>query len=134
MTKRKTAAEKRAEAEALRREQEAREEATFNAEYHSRLLKLLHMYVREMPTRFFAMKFGEEKQAFKFFCSDHDHVVVLPLEMNGCDFRSLEYNFETAERYVQDALEERKEAELREMKRRAALSKLTEEERELLGL
>jgi hypothetical protein len=128
-TKRKTAAQKRAEAEALRLQELQEEEAKFVATYQTRLLKLVHVFVREF-SRFLSTSLDE---AYEFQLMYKK--VVLPFELSKVDslqtvmdhMADIEYDIETSREA------ERKERE-RVAKKSAALAKLTEEERELLGL
>jgi hypothetical protein len=139
-TKRKTAAEKRAEAEALRSNEHQLEDARnlalarFLATYQTRLLTLVHSYVSELYHAMEAVGSSEYK-AFEFKTSRYCDV-RLPFDMEH-DTRTvtqLREDMEEAERFLETTREaERKERERLE-KKSVALAKLTEEERELLGL
>lgn len=128
-TKRKTVAQKRAEAEALRLQEQQEEEAKFVATYQTRLLKLVHVFVREY-SRFLSTSLDE---AYEFQLTYKK--VVLPFELSKVDSLQtvMEYMADI-EYYIETMREaERKERE-RAAKKSAALDKLTKEERELLGL
>lgn len=128
-TKRKTAAEKRAEAEALRLEEQRYEEERFRTTYQSRLLSLVHVFVREH----FHLLGTSLDAAYEF--SVNSSRLALPFELT--EFETLAHVMEDmaeAEHFVEKQREARRLEEARAEKRMNALSKLTKEERELLGL
>lgn len=128
-TKRKTAAEKRAEAEALRLEEQQLEEAKFRTTYQTRLLKLVHVYLREYPLSLSVAL--EEAYEFQLTYTK----VVLRFELSEFDtLVNVMEDMADVERYVETKAEERRFEKERAEKKSAALAKLTKEERELLGL
>lgn len=133
-TKRKTAAEKRAEVEALRLEQLQLEEAEFRLTYQKRLLDLVHTFVSESVYSVEATGEGENK-AFEFALSRHSSN-WLPLDVNNKtrSVNHLREGMEQVERFVKFKREEQRLEREREVKKSAALAKLTKEERELLGV
>ena len=128
--KRKTAAEKRAEAKALRLEEQQLEEANFRSTYQTRLLKLVHVFVRE-HSHVLGTSLDE---AYEFSVGSYQ-TVALPFELSESEvLHHVMNDVADVERYVETKAEERRLAEERAEKKTAALAKLTKEERELLGL
>lgn len=129
-TKRKTAAEKRAEAEALRLQEQQLEEAKFRATYQTRLWKLVYVFVREHP-----QLLGTSLDLAYEFSVSRYQTVALPFELTESEvLQHVMSDMADVERYVERMNEERRLAEERAEKKSAALAKLTKEERELLGL
>lgn len=129
-TKRKTAAEKRAEAEALPWEEQQLEELKFRSTYQTRLLKLVHVFVREH----FHVLSTSIDEAYEFSFGRYQ-TVVLPFELTESEvLQHVMSDMADVERYVERMNEERRLAEERAAKKTAALAKLTKEERELLGV
>lgn len=133
-TKRKTAAEKLAEAEALQMEKQQVVNNEFLSEYPTRLLNLVHAYGSELSHVVYSVGDSEHK-SFEFTFSRYTSV-RLPVHPKH-DTRSVDQlreDMEEAECFVETKREElRAERELSE-KKSAVLSKLSKEERELLGL
>lgn len=134
-TKLKSAAEKRAEAKALRLEEQQLEEANFRSTYQTRLLKLVHVFLEHSHVLGTSVD-----EAFEFYLTGWQ-TVALPLELSESEVLHYVMNdVADVERYVERTNEERrleKERRLEEervKKKTAALAKLTKEERELLGL
>jgi hypothetical protein len=117
---RETVAERKARLEQLAQEEREREQAT----YPARLMEVLE---RASRVRF---ELTVRDSQFRVTQLNDEFMVVLTLEYTP------ESNYELDElRYrLNDIEEQEADAARREMVRRAALSKLSQEERELLGL
>lgn len=132
MTQIKPARKTAAEAEALRLEEF--ENARFLKEYQTRLLTLVHDYYSENP--YSVSSVGEaDFRAFEFMISKYVDV-RLPLltEYDTRTVDQLRESMEDAERFLETTRDAQRIALERLEKKTAALAKLTEEERELLGL
>lgn len=132
--KRKTAKQKREEAEAARMEEERLGDMLFLADYLVRLLTLIHAYVHEQPNSL--QSTGEaEYKAFEFRTSRYNSV-RLPLlpESDPRSVSQLREDMEEAEGFLETSRENERKARKLATKKSAALAKLSKEERELLGL
>jgi hypothetical protein len=126
---RKTAAEKRTEAEALRLHERRLEESKFCNTYQTRLLSLVHVFVREHPH----LLGTSLDEAYEF--SVNSSRLALPFELT--EFETLAHVMEdmtAVEHFVEKQRKARRLKEERAEKRMNALSKFTKEERELLGV
>ena len=135
---RKTAAQKRAEAEALRLEQQRLDDEKFVSEYQARLLTLVHAYMYEMPYSHPPKATKEDEKATFTFETSNSLRVTVSLPMNPSDtdrqLYELREDMEEAEQFLETTREKKRLEREREAKKTAARAKLTQEELELLGL
>ena len=139
---RKTVAEKRAEEQAARDKRDQDFEIEFCNAYSSRLLKLLHAVLTEnayggvaaitdaLSVKTFSASFGDYP---------NDEHFTFPADLTSAhqsmyELRKLDAAMSEAEFGLQKLKEARAEQMVKAEKKKALLSKLTDEERELLGL
>lgn len=139
---RKTVAEKRAEEQAARDKQDQDFAVEFSNSYSSRLLKLLHAVLTEnayggvaaitdaLSVKTFSASFGDYP---------NDEHFTFPADLTSAhqsmyELRKLDAAMSEAEFGLQKLKEARAEQMVKAEKKKALLSKLTDEERELLGL
>ena len=106
----------------------------FKSEYHQRLLKLLVSALNEDPN--YAISLDDELNEILFapHCWSND-IRRFPVTLTEAhDIDRIMSGFDDVEHDIENKKLDRIEAETKHAKKRAALSKLTEEERELLGL
>lgn len=139
---RKTVAEKRAEEHAARDKRDQDFKAEFCNAYSARLLKLLHDVLSEnayggvaaitdaLSVKTFSASFGDYP---------NDEHFTFPADLTSAhqsmyELRKLDAAMSEAEFGLQKLKEARAEQMVKAEKKKALLSKLTDEERELLGL
>lgn len=130
---RKTAAERRAEAEQARKESEAATWAEFVKSYPARFANAMYDFLTNSPA--LAVKRLDEN-SFEFYRNDQAYYDprTLPAVLPETYSWELIYALESVENQVEELRAER-DAEWRRMQTRAAaLAKLTPEEREALDL
>lgn len=127
---RETAAEKRVRLEQERAERDARVWAEFTATYPVRFANVLFKYMELHYDRFYVKKLDDETYQFERDYTDETLKVTPPANYDWEYFNALD-SVETA---VREYYEEKQEAERKYAVRRAALAKLTAEEKELLGV
>jgi hypothetical protein len=125
-----TKAEKQAAAEKYRKEQQEKESAEFRSTYQHNLLSLIadHMTM--------GWRVLVDNGEFKFDSTSTEKTfpVVLPDEMTYREIRDFGEAMEDVRYSIDKAIEQLREQEIVIAKKQAALSKLTKEERELLGV
>ena len=139
---RKTVAEKRAEEQAARDKRDEDFKVGFSNAYSSRLLKLLHAVLTEnayggvaaitdaLSVKTFSASFGDYPNDENFtFPAD-----LASVHQSMYELRKLDAAMSEAEFSLQKLNEARAEQMVKAEKKKALLSKLTDEERELLGL
>ena len=129
---RKTAAQKRAEAEAAHLAIQQAFDTNFRTEYHTRLLHLVHCYLTELPMH---VKVSTNSERIFEFANSNYSEVRLPIFLtDDWNVSHVADSVEDVERFLLIKQEELRLAKERADKKSAALAKLTKEERELLGL
>jgi hypothetical protein len=141
---RKTVAQKRAEQQAASDKQDQDFKLEFCNTYSARLLKLLHAVLTENAYGGVAAWLNQDAQSAKFFSASfgeypNDEHFTFPADLVSVDrsiyeLRELDAAMSEAEFSLQKLNEARIEEMIEAEKKKAALSKLTDEERELLGL
>ena len=141
---RKTVAEKRAEEQAARDKRDEDFKVGFGNAYSSRLLKLLHAVLTENAYGGVAAWLNQDAQSAKFFSAtfgEYPNVehFTFPADLTSAhqsmyELRKLDDAMSEAEFGLQKLKEARAEQMVKAEKKKAALSKLTDEERELLGI
>jgi hypothetical protein len=127
---RKTAAQKRAEVQAARAAEFNKLYTEFAAAYESRLLKLVHAYMSE-----YSVSVSVYEDTFTFSRPDRAVTQTLPVTLPELyDFVDISTEIESAEFTLTKIKEDRRLMEEREIKKSALLARLTDEEKELLGL
>lgn len=130
MSKRETAAERRAREAANRQEHEVRVWAEFTAQYPKRFAALLFAYADLDYAEFRVKKLDDETYEFSHKYTDVTLKVTPPLNYVW----DVMNNLESAEYELKEYQEEVAEEERKYAVKQAALAKLSKEERELLGL
>ena len=93
-------------------------------------MKLVHAYMSD-----YALSVTVHSNSFQFSNNSNYTSQDLPLSLSEpYDFYDVKYDLDSAERAVEVVKEERRAAEERERKKAFVLSRLTAEEKELLGL
>lgn len=143
---RKTVAEKRAEEQAARDKRDEDFKVEFCNAYSSRLLKLLHGVLFENADGVTSSTQTDRRSGLSFECFsvmlDADltyteaefPVNLVQVDRSVSEFRQLDYDMAEVESNLRLMKEARAEQMAEAEKKKAALSKLTDEERELLGL
>jgi hypothetical protein len=127
--KRETAAQKRERLAAERAESLTLDYKLFREQYQSRLLQLVQLTLKVQP-----QMMSTSGDAFKF-TFEWTEPMLFPVTLSaGDEVLALKAELEMAEEDVALLYEEQRLAEDRFAKKQAALSKLTQEEKELLGL
>lgn len=129
----KTARESRLQ-EIAREQTETREK--FKSEYAQRLLGLVIDALRE-DSNYVRVDHQDDVVTFDYYRWDYNARVSFPLTLTDGHNISIDRimsDFEDIVLDIERKKQERIEAETKHAKKKAALSKLTEEERELLGL
>jgi hypothetical protein len=141
---RKTVAETRAEEQAARDKRDEDFELEFCNAYSARLLKLLHAVLTENAYGGVAAWLNQDAQSAKFFSAsfgEYPNVehFTFPADLTSAHqsmyaLRKLDAEMSEVESDLHFLKEARAEQMVKAEKKKAALSKLTDEERELLGL
>ena len=143
---RKTVAEKRAEEQAARDKRDEDFKVGFGNAYSARLLKLLHDVLSENADGVTSFTKTDRRSGLSFECFsvmlDADltytkaefPVNLVQVDRSVSEFRQLDYDMAEVEFNLRLMKEARAEQMAKAEKKKAALSKLTDEERELLGL
>lgn len=143
---RKTVAEKRAEEQAARDKRDQDFKVEFCNAYSSRLLKLLHDVLSENAYGVTSSTQTDRRSGLSFECFsvqlDADlkytktefPVNLVQVDRSVSEFRQLDYDMAEVEFDLRRMKEARAEQMVKAEKKKALLSKLTDEERELLGL
>ena len=143
---RKTVAEKRAEEQAARDKRDEDFKVGFGNAYSARLLKLLHDVLSENVYGVTPSTQTYHRSGLSFECFsvmlDADltytkaefPVNLVQVDRSVSEFRQLDYDMAEVEFNLRLMKEARAEQMVKAEKKKAALSKLTDEERELLGL
>ena len=143
---RKTVAEKRAEEQAARDKRDEDFKVEFSNAYSSRLLKLLYDVLFENVDGVTSSTQTDRRSGLSFECFsvmlDVDlayteaefPVNLVQVDRSVSEFRQLDYDMAEVEFNLRLMKEARSEQMVKAEKKKAALSKLTDEERELLGL
>lgn len=134
MSNRKTAAERRTEQEALRALEEAVEWETFTKTYTDRFARVMFEFLSKPRGRFRVVK-SENPEAYRFqswqdWAEEFELPTTLPKVYDSKIVMALETAESALNRAEMDEAEEQRKLQVRA----AALSKLNEEERKLLGL
>ena len=143
---RKTVAEKLAEEQAARDKRDQDFEVEFCTTYSARLLKLLHAVLTENAYGVTSSTQTDRRSGLSFECfsvmldADLKYTKTeFPVNLVQDDrllteFRQLDYDMAEVEFDLRRMKEARAEQMVKAEKKKTALSKLTDEERELLGL
>lgn len=142
----KTVAEKRAEEQAARDKRDEDFKVEFSNTYSSRLLKLLHDVLSENVYGVTPSTQTDRRSGLSFECFSvmvdgvtpytkaEFPVNLVQVDRSVSKFRQLDDDMADVEYNMQRMKEARAEQMAKAEKKKAALSKLTDEERELLGL
>lgn len=143
---RKTVAEKQAEEQAARDKRDQDFKVEFSNAYSSRLLKLLYDVLSEYGYGVTPSTQTDRRSGLSFECfsvmlgADLTYteakfpVNLVQVDRSVSEFRQLDYDMAEVEYNLRLMKEARAEQMAKAEKKKAALSKLTDEERELLGL
>lgn len=108
-----------------RQEQEAQNFNYFSSSYQTKLLELIYEW---SSIGYNHVRFNDS--GFEFDCTDFNFKAVLDIE----NWKEVQYEIETVEYHLNMAKEEIEEANRLYLSKQAALSKLTAEEKKILGL